>query len=632
MTVSGSRQTAAIIGLAVAGWSVVLAASGLLMGQPRFLLLVAPLVPLGIVAVAMQARPMTLAFDGSDVVYRVMSSEKRIAKTEIAQCALVGQLWVFSDSAGAQLLAVPTARFDQAGMTALCATAGITLQAPDVRPIDQLRKEVRSGKWNRALAVGMLLLLVAGMAGAAYAQYSSREDLRRYRAAPVCTSTAPADTSTCRLELQAVVKTVDSHSSGATLHLSLTGIAGDYIAFVDYPAPNRGDTVQAELWNGEVRQVNGQPTGNNPTSSNNLDLSGAIAVIGLFALMGLIYAAISQYQLMRAATGLSHALNVAGLGDDRVQRLNPEGRVGATGLPPCGIQHQPKEQFFAHFDSKKELSGAAILAVIVAIPTAVFVSLAIAFSTIWWAGPAALGVLFYAEQMVELWRGNRDGGIYADDLHVAKIETSFLWYLTRKTYDRKSILEVRLASGVLTVVGVDGSTLFSTGLISDADQRRFADFVGGHVVEESPPSQADALAVPPTRTPEGVLPLSYRRAAGLLQAIGGLLLGLGVVNAAVRLPSTPTDRRIFTLELLAALVVYGAIYLVAGLMLARGRPASRELALYGGGTATAGVLVGLWLATTNPAAVAIFAVLFIPIYALVAYWLRQPLPKREALR
>jgi len=626
MTINGSRQTAAIIGVAAAGWSAVLAASGLLMGQPRIVLLAAPLVLLGIAAAAMQARPMTLAFDGSDVVYRVMSSEKRIAKTDIAQCALVGQLWVFSDSAGAQLLAVPTVRFNQAVMTAFCNTTGIALQAPVVRPIDQLRKDVRSGKWNRAFGVGLLLFFLAAMAGAAYAQYSSREDLRRYQAAPVCESTAPTDTSSCRLELQAVVRSVDTYKSGATLHLSPAGLAGDYIAFLGYPTPSQGDTVEAELWNGDVSQVNGRPTGSNPTLSQSLDLAGAIAVVGLFALICLLYAAIGQYQLMRATAGLSHALSVAGPGAGRAQRLHPEGRVGAAGLPPCGIQHQPREEFYAHEDPATIRKGVIIVSAVAAVILVILVLLAIFISAPIFGGIAAVGLAWYMVQLFGQRREMTVGGVYADDLHVAKIDTGFVAEFRRAVYERSVVREVRMDSLSMTLVGVDGSNLFMSGLVSRADRDRFAAFLGVPVTSDTPPAQPDALATAPVRTPSGVLPLRVRRAAGLFQAIGGLMLGLGVLNIPLRLPTQPVAERGLLLGVLGAVAVYGCVLLALGLLLARGRAHAREIALVGAGVAGVAMPVAIFVATENPVATGIFAAIAIGIYALAFYWLREPLP------
>jgi hypothetical protein len=308
------------------------------------------------------------------------------------------------------------------------------------------------------------------------------------------------------------------------------------------------------------------------------------------------------------------------------QAAIPLGR--AHGELPSGRTREAPEraEFFAHEDWRQELTGAAVLLVIVAVPVGFFIVLAVYFSPLVWGALAGAGIAFYAYQLFEVWLSHRHGGVFADGLHVGKIDVAWL-RVRRKVFDRKSVHEVRLTNGVLTVVGVDGKTLFSSGLLSAADRQRFADFVGGRVVEpEAPPP--DPLAVAPVRTPEGVLPLSVRRAAGLLQVVGGLLVGLGVLNIPLRLPTLPESRWGFALELLGVLVAYGAIYLAFGIRLARGLPRSREMALYGTWVATAAALLALYLVSQFLPAAVMFAAIFLPICALVAYWLREPLPAR----
>ena len=296
-------------------------------------------------------------------------------------------------------------------------------------------------------------------------------------------------------------------------------------------------------------------------------------------------------------------------------------------VPPCGFQHQPREQFFARYDPKQELSGAAILSFIVAIPVALSVLLSFELKSL---VPAAigggLGAVFLGFQFFELWRANKSAGIFADDVHVGKIDIAW-GRVRRKVWDRKAVYEVQLNNGALTVVGVDGSTLFSSGLTSAADQQRFADFIGGKTVV-APPPQDVALAVPPVRTPEGILPLRVRRAAGLLQIVGGLMLGLGVVNIPLRIATTPEKQWALILELCGTLIVYGAVNLVLGLRLARGLHRSREMALVVNPVVTVGLLVGILLASGFPPATAVFAVLFVPVSAVTVFWLREPLAAR----
>lgn len=297
-------------------------------------------------------------------------------------------------------------------------------------------------------------------------------------------------------------------------------------------------------------------------------------------------------------------------------------------VPPCGFQHQPREQFFARYDPKQELSGAVILTALVAIPVGLSVLLSFAFrSPIPAAVGGGVGVVFLGFQFFELWRANGAAGIFADDLHVGKIDIAW-GRVRRKVWDRKAVYEVRLDNGALTVVGVDGSTLFNSGFTSAADQQRFADFIGGKTVVAPPPQQDVALAVPPVRTPEGILPLRVRRAAGLLQIVGGLMLGLGLVNIPLRLATIPEKQWPLVLELCGALIVYGAVNLVLGLRLARGLALSREVALIVNPVVTVALLAGLLVVSAFPPATAIFAVLFVPVSAVTVFWLREPLPAR----
>ena len=631
MAIRSNRKTAALISVGGAVAALAGASVGLFVGQPTFLALAALAVLVTATRLPGLLRTLTLNIEGSDVVYGSGGRAQRIPRSEVVVCAMTPGAWSFNGSSGVQLFALPAQRFDVEDVVAFCAEARIpTSGVPD--QMSRRRTALNQARTMRGVSWFCLAALVALIGFFIWTAVTAQQDLDGYRTAPACAGSVPA--AGCRFAGKAEVTAVTPEKSYSFVHVRLAGNGAVYAADVDFPPPSVQDSVDVEVWNGNLTLIDARPTVLNPGLNPNVNgrSTGAIAGFGVFGLVCLALLVFSQFQVRSARAGLRLAAGTATGIAAPVAPLREAAQPAGLSLPPCGIQHWPKEQFFAHLDPKQELNGAVVVGVIVAVPVGVFVYLAIAFSTIWWAGPAALGILFYAEQMVELWRGNRDGGIYADDLHVTKIETIFLWFMRRKTYDRKSILEVRLANGTMTIVGVDGSTLFSTALVSEADQQRFADFVGGLVVNEIPPPQPDVLAVPPTPTPAGVLPLPYRRAAGLLQVVGGLLLGLGAVNAAIRLPSSPADKRMLILILAGVLMVYGAFCFGAGLMLARGLTGSRELALHGGGIATAGALVALWLFTGNPAAVAIFAVAFVPVCALVVYWLRQPLPKRNAVR
>ena len=104
------------------------------------------------------------------------------------------------------------------------------------------------------------------------------------------------------------------------------------------------------------------------------------------------------------------------------------------------------------------------------------------------------------------------------------------------------------------------------------------------------------------------------------------MLGLGLLNIPLRLPTQPVAERGLLLGVLVAVAVYGFVLLALGLLLARGRAHAREIALVGAGVAGVAMPVAIFVATENPVATGIFAAIAIGIYALAFYWLREPLP------
>jgi hypothetical protein len=191
-------------------------------------------------------------------------------------------------------------------------------------------------------------------------------------------------------------------------------------------------------------------------------------------------------------------------------------------------------------------------------------------------------------------------------------------------YDRSSVLECNIAVGpTLTVVGVDGSTLFWTGAITAADMDRFVAFIGCKVNRETAPAQPDPIAAAPIRTRLGVLPLRVRRAAGLMQAAGGLMVGLGLINIP-RMAGLSGQLRVQGLELLASFAIYGVVMVALGLALARGIAHSREAAVVGGGVVAIFLPVASFVIYANPVVSAVFAALTVTAYGLVFYWLREP--------
>jgi hypothetical protein len=95
VTIRGSRGA----GLAVAGagafWVIVLGISAVLLRQPGLLLLVALLALIFPLPAVWLLRPISLTFDGADLIYSFGRRKTRVAGKDIAKCAQVGQVWVF---------------------------------------------------------------------------------------------------------------------------------------------------------------------------------------------------------------------------------------------------------------------------------------------------------------------------------------------------------------------------------------------------------------------------------------------------------------------------------------------------------------------------------------------------------
>lgn len=596
----------------------------MLLRQPSLLLLVGLLALIALLPVIQLLRSSSLTFDGLDLVYRFGGRETRVAGKDIAKCAQVGQAWVFSGADGAQLLSLSATRFSQSDVAAFCKQAGLNLQAPTVLlPVDRLRSSVRSAKWTRVLGVILTLIFLGGAGWALWASHGAQDTLASYRAAPVCAA-GVHDTTSCRLQAQARVTSTMDYTSTTTLHVTLTEFGGDYIASINKPgAPRTGDVVNVEVWRGNVTRLNEEATGDNPEVSPNLNLDGVVAVIGLFAAICIGIALVGQVQLIRAHAALRAAAAAESGTAAAVQAVHPDSAVTAIGVPPCGIAHHPKELFFAHWNPSAERTGLIVASAIAVLVLAGLGALMYYVSVPIFGGLAALGLIWFGLNLFGEFRERRAGGVFADDLHVGKLTTSNGRWV-RKVYDRSSVLECNIAAGpILTVVGVDGSTLFWTGALTPADIDRFVAFVGCKVNRETPPAQPDPIAAAPIRTPVGVLPLRVRRAAGLMQAIGGLMLGLSLINIP-RMAGLSGQLRMQGLELLASFALYGAVMVALGLGLARGRPHSRDLALIASGTATAFLLVASFVIYANPVATGAFAALTIPVYGLVFYWLREP--------
>jgi hypothetical protein len=624
VTIQGSRRTAAAIAGAGVFWVIVLGLSALLLRQPTLLLFVALLALIFPLPVVLLLRRVTLTFDGADLIYRFGGRETRVGGKDVAKCAQVGQAWIFSGADGAQLLTLPATRFSQSDVAAFCKQAGLNLQAPTVQlPVDRLRSSVTSAKWTRAMGLILALILLGAAGWALWASHGAQDTLASYGAAPVCAA-GVHDTTSCRLQAQARVTSTKDYPSSTTVHVTLTEYGGDYIASINKPdEPKAGDLVNVEVWRGNVTRLNEKATAGNPELSPNLNLNGVVAVIGLFATIGFGVAVVGHVQVIRGREALRTAAAAVSGSAGPVQAVHPEAPVAAIGLPPCGIAHHPKEELFVHWDPKAERTGTIVAFVIAVIVLAILGALMYYVSVPIFGGIAAIGLAWFGLNLFGEWRERRAGGVFADDLHVGKLTTSNGRWV-RKVYDRSSVLECNIAVGpTLTVVGVDGSTLFWTGAITAADMDRFVAFIGCKVNRETPPAQPDPIAAAPIRTRLGVLPVRVRRAAGLMQAAGGLMVGLSLINIP-RMAGLSGQLRAQGLELLASFAIYGVVTVALGLALARGVAHSREAALVGSGVAAIFLPVASFVIYANPVVSAVFAALTVTAYGLVFYWLREP--------
>jgi hypothetical protein len=72
-------------------WVIVLGLSALLLRQPTLLLFVALLALIFPLPVVLLLRPISLRFDGADLIYRFGGRDTRVAGSDIARCAHGGQ-------------------------------------------------------------------------------------------------------------------------------------------------------------------------------------------------------------------------------------------------------------------------------------------------------------------------------------------------------------------------------------------------------------------------------------------------------------------------------------------------------------------------------------------------------------
>jgi hypothetical protein len=304
MTIKSSRAIAAVtafLGLTVLG---VLYLASVATGQPA-LLWVGGLFAAVIIGMVLFMPPTSVTFDGTDLVYRVRGRETRVARDRVTSCALAGQWWAFNDPTGIAILRLPTFQFSPAQVAAFCNKVGLGGFAPP-SPVEQGRKDVSSAKSTRAggvvLSLGVLFILGFSI----WLSVSAQDAYARYRAAPICEGAST--TSTCRLQAQARVTSTEENRSSTTLHLSLVGSGGDYVASVEKAAaPSIGDVVGVEIWNGKVTRLRESDTLGNPEVNPNLKNQGLLAIWLLFLAPGVAFAVVGHLRLRSARARLQAA-------------------------------------------------------------------------------------------------------------------------------------------------------------------------------------------------------------------------------------------------------------------------------------------------------------------------------------
>ncbi len=135
-------------------------------------------------------------------------------------------------------------------------------------PADQVRKDVRSAKAMHAMGVACTVVFLTIVVFSIWLTVSAQDALTRYRSAPTCES--PRKASNCLLPAHARVTSTTENRSSTTLHLTLVGSGGDYVATVNKAgAPSTGDVVSVEVWNGKVTRLESARTLGNPELSPN---------------------------------------------------------------------------------------------------------------------------------------------------------------------------------------------------------------------------------------------------------------------------------------------------------------------------------------------------------------------------
>jgi hypothetical protein len=303
MTIKSSRAVAAAIALLGVIVLVMLYPASIATGQPALLWLGGIFAALILATLLFLLRVTSLTFDGTDLVYRVRGRETRIARDRVTSCALAGQWWVFSDASGTPILRLPTLQFSVAQVTAFSNRVGLRGFAQPLSPLERSRKDVKSAKSTRAFGVVITFTVLLIIAFSIWLTISAQDAFNRYHAAPTCEGASTA--SSCRLQTQARVTRTDEDRSSITLHISLIGSGGDYIASVNKAgAPSTGDVVSVEVWSGKVTKVGDSESLGNPDRNPNLNHYWILSAWLLFLVPAVAFAIAGHLQLRSARARL----------------------------------------------------------------------------------------------------------------------------------------------------------------------------------------------------------------------------------------------------------------------------------------------------------------------------------------
>lgn len=249
---------------------------------------------------------VSVRVDGTDLVYRSSTKEKRCPLAGGISCKQTSASWAFSNATGKRLFLLNGWMFRDADVAAFCAQAGIAYTGPSPQELDRLRVTVARLKRNRVIFVLAAAFFIVFTGLSASSQESARSDLARYQAASDCESASPA-ISNCKLQAHATVTSSEGHKAYTTLHLTLIAAGGDYQTRTRFSPPKAGEVVPVEVWSSRITMIDERPTLDDPSNDPNLNIDLVITGFGLAGLLSLGLALAGQYLLVASQARLRAA-------------------------------------------------------------------------------------------------------------------------------------------------------------------------------------------------------------------------------------------------------------------------------------------------------------------------------------